>query len=441
MPVHYQFSGDSAVSIAASVEAGIRTGALPVGAPLPPIRGLAAELGVSPATVSSAYATLRQRGVVETAGRNGTRVRERPAVGGRAGHVLPVPANVVDLSSGSPNLALVPRLGPVLARIDPRPVSYRDAGVLSELAAAARDRLALDGVTGEEILVTSGALDAIERLLGAALGPGDAIGVEDPGWANLLDLAAAMGLRIVPVPVDEAGPTLDGLAAALAAGIRALVVTSRAHNPTGAALTPERSAALRVLLAAHADVLVIEDDHCGDLDDVPLHPLAGVTPAWAYVRSVSKAYGPDLRLAVVAGDAATLGRLSGRLRLGAGWVSTLLQRAVLELWASADVAAQVRATSAVYRARRARLLGALSDRGLRGYGRSGINVWLPVPDETTAVARLRDAGWAVAAGAAYRQVSPAAVRITISGLPDDQVEPLADAVLTAVTPTSGSRSV
>ncbi|GIG60345.1 GntR family transcriptional regulator [Longispora fulva] len=441
MPVHYQFSGDSAVSIAASVEAGIRTGALPVGAPLPPIRGLAAELGVSPATVSSAYAALRQRGVVETAGRNGTRVRDRPAVGGRAGQVLPVPENVVDLSSGAPNLDLLPRLGPVLARIAPAPVSYRDAGVLPELAAAASDRLALDGIAAEEIVVTSGALDAIERLLVAHLSPGDAVGVEDPGWANLLDLAAAMGLRIVPVPVDEAGPTLDGLAAALAAGVRALVVTSRAHNPTGAALTPERSAALRVLLAAHADVLVIEDDHCGDLDDVPLHALAGVTPAWAYIRSVSKAYGPDLRLAVVAGDAATLGRVSGRLRLGAGWVSTVLQHAVLELWGSGPAAVAVREASAVYRARRAQLLTALSHRGLDGYGRSGINVWLPVPDETTAVARLRDAGWAVAAGAAYRQLSPPAVRITISGLADAQVAPLADAILTAVTPTSGRRSV
>ncbi|WP_018353602.1 aminotransferase class I/II-fold pyridoxal phosphate-dependent enzyme [Longispora albida] len=437
MPVHYQLTGRSASAISASVEAGIRTGGLPPGSPLPPIRTLAAELGVSPATVASAYTALRQRGLLESAGRAGTRVRERPAVSFRSAELLAVPENAVDLSSGAPALDRLPRLAPILASLDPAPVSYRDAGVLPELAAMARDRLAAEDIPATEIVLTSGALDGIERLLGAYVAPGDAVGIEDPGWANAIDLVAAMGLRAVPMPVDEHGPTLEGVTAALAAGVRAVIITTRAHNPTGAALSPERSAALRVLLAAHPDVLVIEDDHCGDLAEVPLYPLAGLTPAWAYIRSVSKAYGPDLRLAVVTGDPVTAGRVAGRQRFGAGWVSTILQHAVLRMWSSSEVADQVRTTSEVYRARREALIAALAGHGLHATGRSGINVWVPVPDETVAVARLRDLGWAVAPGAAYRLASPPALRITISTLGAEQVGPLAEAIFTAAAQVPG----
>ena len=91
-----------------------------------------------------------------------------------------------------------------------------------------------------EITVTGGALDGIERLLAAHLRPGDAVAVEDPGWANLLDLVAALGLRAIGVPVDDEGPTAPGVRAALAAGARALIVTSRAQNPTGAAVSADR---------------------------------------------------------------------------------------------------------------------------------------------------------------------------------------------------------
>src|SRR5512139_697468 len=79
----YKISGQGASEIAASVESGIARGDLPPGSALPPIRDLAAELSVNPNTVSAAYRLLRERGAVETAGRRGTRVRERPATAPR----------------------------------------------------------------------------------------------------------------------------------------------------------------------------------------------------------------------------------------------------------------------------------------------------------------------------------------------------------------------
>lgn len=441
MTVRYQIKGTSAAAIAASVEAGVRGGDLPPGGELPPVRALAATLGLSPATVASAYRTLRQRGVVETAGRRGTRVRQRPPVAGARTGRLPVPPGARDLSAGDPDHRLLPDPRPHLRRLAEAPgppISYRDAGAVPDLVALARQRFAADGVAlaGDQITVTGGALDGIERLLGAHLRPGDRVAVEDPGWANLLDLVAALGLEPVGVPVDEQGPTATGLRRALAAGARAAVVTTRAHNPTGAAVTGQRAAALRAELAAYRGVLVVEDDHAAELAGVPLHSLAGATGAWALVRSVSKPYGPDLRLAVLAGDEATVARVEGRIRAGTGWVSTMLQRLVVELWRDPRVAAGVAAAREHYQRRRDALRRALAERGLAAYGRTGINVWVPVPDETRAVAGLRDAGYVVAPGALYRLASGPGIRITVSPLDEAELPVLAAAVAAAAGPTA-----
>jgi DNA-binding transcriptional MocR family regulator len=433
--VRYQITGNTAAAISASVEQGVRRGALPAGHPLPPVRDLATTLNVSPATVAAAYKELRRRGIVDTAGRNGTRIRPRPPVAPtRMGRRPPVPPGVMDLSAGEPDPRLLPHLPALTHRA---PVGYHGAGVLPELAAAATARLRADGLRAPALTVTGGALDGIDRLLAAHLRPGDKVAVEDPGWANLLDLVAAQGLTPVPVAVDDDGPTVAGLRAALAAGASAVVVTTRAHNPTGAAVTAARATALRTLLRGYRDLLVIEDDHAAELSSVPVHALAGATDRWAFLRSASKPYGPDLRLAVLAGDEATVARVEGRMRAGAGWVSTILQRLVLAMWSDETVTRRVARAREAYTRRRTGLVAALAERGLPVSCRTGINVWVPVPDETLAVARLRDAGYAVSPGALYRIASPPAVRITVAPLGRPDIAPLADAVAGAVRATAG----
>ncbi|MDQ7906447.1 aminotransferase class I/II-fold pyridoxal phosphate-dependent enzyme [Phytohabitans sp. ZYX-F-186] len=446
MPVRYQINGATSAAISASVESGVRTGELPAGAPLPAVRALADELGVSPGTVAKAYQVLRQRGVIETAGRNGTRIRPRPPVTTTRAALRPaVPEGALDLSSGEPDRSLLPPLGPHLAALAARvgpPMGYAEAGVLPELAETIRARFAADGVDAPAVTVTSGALDGAERLLTAHLRPGDAVAVEDPGWANFLDLVAALGLRALPVPVDGDGPTPHGLRAALAAGARAVVVTTRAHNPTGTYLTAARAADLREVLAGQDGVLLIEDDHAGELAAVPLHPLAGATRAWAFLRSAAKPYGADLRLAALGGDEATVARVAGRMRLGAGWVSTMLQRLAMSLWQDPAVAAGVVAAGHSYDRRRDTLVAALAERGVTACGRTGINVWIPVADETRAVTMLRDSGYAVAPGALYRQATPPGVRITVSPLAEPDIPPLADAVAAAASsPPEWGRTV
>jgi DNA-binding transcriptional MocR family regulator len=437
----YRITGRGASGIAADIEGAVGAGALRPGQPLPPLRELARELDVNPNTVAAAYRLLRDRGVIETAGRRGSRVRTRPATAPRDALRIDLPPGTRDVSTGNPDTALLPPLAEALAAAAAHhaaaPALYGGPVTDAELAAAARAAFDADGVPAGPIGLASGSLDAMERVLTAHLRPGDAVAVEDPGWGSVHDLAPALGLRVVPVGVDDEGPLAEDVAGALEAGARALVVTDRGQNPTGAALSAARAARLRDLLADHPSVLVIDDDHVHGLTSLPLHCLSGATDHWALVRSTAKAYGPDLRLAVYTGDAVTVDRVRGRHRLGAGWVSHLLQRAVLHLWRTGAV--DTEATARSYDLRRDALLAALAERGVAAHGRSGMNVWVPVSDETGAVAGLLQRGWAVAPGARFRARSAPGLRITVSPLGADDIAPLADAVAKTLRPSGSGR--
>jgi DNA-binding transcriptional MocR family regulator len=442
VPVQYTIAGAGAESIAANVEEAISHGTLAPGDALPPIRELAGQLGVNANTVASAYRLLRDRGAVETAGRRGTRVRDRPATTPRSLLGLDVPAGARDLSTGNPDPALLPIAAARFRRAKSgAPLLYGQPPMSPELIDHTRAALGVDGVPADHLAVTSGALDGIERALSAHLRPGDRVIVEDPGWANLLDLLAALGLSAEPVRVDDDGPLVADMARALGRGARALIVTTRAQNPTGAALSADRAGALRSLLAGRPDdLLLVEDDHCAGISGAPLHTLAGSTRHWAFVRSASKAYGPDLRLAVMAGDRRTVERVHGRLRLGPGWVSHLLQDLAVSLWFDDAATLLIGEAEERYTGNRLRLCASLAERGVAAHGRSGLNVWIPVPDETIAITRLLTAGWAAAPGTRFRIRATPGIRITIADLTDDEIDPLADAVAEAVHST-GRRSV
>jgi DNA-binding transcriptional MocR family regulator len=181
------------------------------------------------------------------------------------------------------------------------------------------------------------------------------------------------------------------------------------------------------LLDGAPRVLVIEDDHAGSVSGAPPHSLCDRgRERWAVVRSVSKALGPDLRLAVVSGDATTIARLEGRQQLGAGWVSHVLQSLVVALWQDPQVEALLESATAAYRDRREALIRALARVGMTAHGRSGLNVWVPVPDEAAATCRLMEAGWAVSTGEQFRFRAPAAIRISIGSLLAGEAESLAE---------------
>lgn len=420
----YDIVGRDAASIIRSVEQGVASGALRPEQTVPSVRALARHLGLSPTTVSSAYRDLRQRGVLVSHDRSRTVVAHRPPLAVRLSPELPPGA--MDLTDGSPAVTLLPDLAPALARADTTQRLYTEGVALAELSALARRSFHDDRVACEHLAVVGGALDGIERVLQVHTAVGDAIAVEDPGYAASLDLVRTLGLRPEPVAIDEQGPRPSSLEAALDAGVRAVLLVPRAQNPTGAALSQERAEQLGTLLAEHPEVLVIEDDHAGPVAGAPYRSVVSTQGHWAVVRSLSKSLGPDLRVAVLAGDAHTVTRVLGRQRVGTGWVSRLLQSIAAITWERAERDGTVAHAAQEYTRRREALIEALAARGLAAAGASGLNVWVPVSEEAPVVQAMAARGWGLQPGQPYRIVSPPAVRVTVARLEPDAAERLAD---------------
>ena len=410
MTVHNYITGSRAVEIEGSIEAGIRAGRLAPGEQLPTIRGCAEALGVSPATVASAYRALRERGLVLSRGRRGTRVSLQPPL--PTARAARPPPHVRNLAEGNPDPAFLPALGPALAKLDPPPRLYGEELSLPALLALERRLFNADGVPSRHLTIVSGALDGIERVLLARLRPGDRVAVEDPGFTAVLALLRTLGLVAVPVAIDDSGMRPEPLERRLREGVAALIVTPRAQNPTGAALDAPRVRQLRRVMAAAPEVLVIEDDHAGPVAGVPAATLCRARERWAVVRSHSKALGPDTRVAALAGDEETIARIEGRQLIGMRWVSHVLQRLVVALWSQRGTAGLLAKAAARYTRRRSALIEALAVHGIEAHGRSGLNVWIPVPEESPIVSGLLDRGWAVAAGESFRIESTPAIRVT-----------------------------
>jgi DNA-binding transcriptional MocR family regulator len=431
--------GSTAREIAASLEQAVRLGRLAPGTALPSVRRLATTLGVSPPTVVAALADLRRRGVIVTHARRRSVVSPRPPVGGSLAEPA-LPTGARDLARGNPDPELLPDLAPFLRRLSAANRLYGDEPLDPRLADLARDEFAEADIQADSLCLASGALDGVERALAAHLGPGDRVIVEDPGYFAVFDLLRAMSLEPVPVAIDASGPLPNALEAGLRAGAKAMVVTPRAQNPTGGALDVPRAAALGRILRRNPDVLVIEDDHQGPIAGAPGFTLSQGRKRWAVVRSMAKSLGPDLRLAFVAGDAETIARVEGRLALGPGWVSHLLQDLVAQLLCATSVRELLSRAEATYAARRHALLAALGELGISASGRSGFNVWIAVPDEAAVVSRLLQGGWAVAPGARYRLNSAPAIRVTTAGLPEREAPGFAAALAEIMTLSRRSRA-
>jgi len=426
------------LGISASLGRLIASGELPTGARLPTVRGLAAELGVSPATVSQAWKALAAAGLIESHGRNGTFVRET-VVPVRSTFSQPHTATSdlpgLDLSRGTPDSKLLPGLGRALSRVSERAETsaYMELPVIPELLELLTDSWPYPVDT---ITIVNGALDAISRCIEQIASFGDRVVVENPGFPPFFDLLKRLGLEALPVDVDAHGIEPESFAHALAKKPTLVILQPRGHNPTGASMTKERAEVLASMIgddSAHSKVVVVEDDHSGDVTSAPDVSLGTWIPDRVlHVRSYSKSHGPDLRIAALGGSTHHINAIVDRRMLGPGWTSRMLQRILYDLLTSSESIAEVSDARRVYFSRQKAFTDALNALGMSVRQADGINAWIPVANEHGAILQLAAGGIRVAGGTAFfaLETTQPHIRVTAGAISGD-VESVAAALVAA----------
>jgi DNA-binding transcriptional MocR family regulator len=434
----------SARSLAGVMGRMISSQELADGSRLPTVREVARRLGVSPTTVSDAWRSLADIGAIEGRGRNGTYVR-RPTGPGRPrryGRVTEGPGQFrLDLSTGTPDPALLPDLGPVIARVSRQSLtsSYLDHPVLPELEELL---VASWPFEPEAITVVDGAMDALDRVIGQVVRLGDRVVVEHPAFPPILDLLEQLNCEILAVDVDDEGLSLDGLADAMSQGPRAVVLQPRAHNPTGVAISERRGRALAELVRG-TEMVVIEDDHANDISSAPLISLGRWLPdQTVHIRSFSKSHGPDLRLAAIGGAGEIVSAVENRRLLGPGWSSRILQAVLLELLRDEAVEQLLAGARNTYAERRNRVSAVLAANGVDHSAGDGINLWMRVNDERTALVGLAACGIGAAPGEPFlARPDQDHLRVTVGLLPSAEAERVAELLVDAAgrLPTTAGR--
>jgi DNA-binding transcriptional MocR family regulator len=402
----------------------VAAGRLPAGERLPASRELAASLGVSRNTVTQAYQSLVDAGVLVSHVGQGTFVASRgaalpaasvpepvrsfawDALFSRAARALEVPAALrtgppdplhFDFRPGGIDPQALPvrelrrAYGRVLERRLPELANQGDPFGWPPLREGIARALVARGIAcgPDDVAVVSGAQQGLAFLVRSLVDPGDALAVEQPGYFGATASVRAAQGRLLGIDVDAEGLRVDRLARLLRAQrLKGVYVTPAAQHPTGAVLSEPRRRALLELADAY-QLPVIEDDYDSEFrfGDPPLPALKTRDPAGqvVYLGTFSKALFPGLRLGYAVAARPLLERLV-LARFASDFGSdALAQAAVAELLESGALERHLRRLRRLYAARREALLAALEEsmpgdlRWTRPRG--GLGVWLGLPPD------------------------------------------------------------
>lgn len=307
----------------------IRRGVYRPGEKVPSVRKLGAQLNVSHATVLQAYASLEDQGLIRARPQSGYYVHQTPALTAPTPDIARVERpglvtrssiieqvldesrkeGVFPLGSAVPHPTYLPvrALHQQLARVtrfqSQRAFSYMFSPGYEPLRRQIAIRMRDAGVVIDpsEVVITHGAVDALQMALRVLTRPGDLIAAESPTYYGLLQLADLLGLKVIEIPSDPAlGISVEALQlAANQWSIKALVLSARLSNPLGSTMPEERQKHL-LRLVGDFNMQVIEDDVSGELvfDPGRYKALKAYDKAGqvVYCSSFSKTLSPGVRI-------------------------------------------------------------------------------------------------------------------------------------------------
>jgi DNA-binding transcriptional MocR family regulator len=399
------------------------------GARLPSVREAARRHEVSASTVVAAYDRLLAMGLVEARRQRGFYVRDaRERQGARRGRAAAAPPRPppVDATAlirsmfhrghgrSDPGMGTLPAewldaplLQSALRRAagdDTHVLEYGEPAGDARLRHALATRLADLGVQADaaQVVTTAGATQALDLVSRALLQPGEAVLVDEPGWAVEYARLTQLGMRLLPVPRTSQGPDLAVMQRLLEAHRPRLYVTvSVLHNPTGGSLTLALAHRLLKLADAH-DLTIVEDDTYAWLAPPHAPRLAALDDLkrTVYVSGFSKILAPNWRVGFVAAPPALVERLIDLKLLTTLATPTLPERAVALCLEQGALRRHAERIVAQLDAARARTVALALGAGCRfAAPPQGLFGWVDVGTDTQPMAQaMLDAGWLIAPG-------------------------------------------
>ena len=405
----------------------VRDGRVDAGDRLPSTRALAQTLGVSRTVVTDAYAQLYAEGWLE--GRHGSGTYVADGVSGGAGMPLPaggagapgdgisrsralrgdglrerfppLPArvtapSVIDLKPGVPWAGGIDRAAwrrawrrAGSAKVTAAPSPVADPRGLPELRSVLTGYLRRSRAVScspDDIVVTRGVANGLDLVASALLRPGDAVGVEEPGWPAARSILAARGARVVPCKADDHGLVVD----ALPGDLRLVYATPAHQTPLGGRLPVPRRQAL-LAWARRTGALVVEDDYDSEFryDVAPLPALHLLDPGVvAYLGTTAKTLTPELGIGWLVARPDVLTAVQEVRVALADRTPAAVQHAAASLIESGDLERHVRRMRHEYARRRSAIIDVLA--GLPPPARllgdtAGMHVVLELPATVTGV--------------------------------------------------------
>ena len=429
------------MELADAIERDISAGTLAPGERLPTHRDLADALHLNVSTVTRGYREAEKRGLVSGTVGRGTFVASDAATSTSLVSFEPCAPGMLELGLVSPLDHLDPEITEGFRRLARRkdPASllrYSDPRGQAEHRRAGALWAERFGVPAqaEDIIVCAGSQHALTCILSGLFRAGDRLAVDALTYPGLKTLAAMLGLRLVPIAMDEEGMIPASLDAACRRDeIKALYLMPGVHNPTTVTLPDARRNEIARLADKH-DFLLIEDDAYDLTDPGRIAPVGNRAPhRRVYIAGMSKSLAAGLRVAFVVAPQALLKDLAQAV-LNTIWMAPPLNVELSAMWIHDGTADRVVAAKQAEAARRYMLACDVLD-GLRFRGKStGFFLWCELPDPWT--------GRALEQAAAARNVNifgaekfvvgeahaPRAVRVSLTGT--ESLETLKEGLIT-----------